>query len=275
MSGATLDRRARSTGPADDETPREPPTVLVRLDAADPSRRRRLWARRVAAWTGARHTLASRFASTSELLDVAAKREMRWIVSGLAGEAGATTTPAIDGDLGLLVRRAPGPVLIVQPWAPAPPPAAAAAVVGVDRSDESRAAAWAVARLLTPSGAGGGRARLILAHGCTQHPAELAVHTKWSRLVDVMRVERHPWMTALARELRAPGLDVDLVARPRWAPELISGLARRMDATLVGLGASSRVEGRRARVGHIHRHILLGTPCPVLIATPAARARGR
>jgi hypothetical protein len=249
-------------------------TILVRLGEPHTEERRLLWGRRVAGWTGAQRTRVSPAASipTGEVLDLAAKQEVHQVVTGFdpPGRPGEPVPPA-DSELGLLVRRCPTPVLTVPPWAGPPPSTPEVAVVGVDESSESRAAARAAARLLAASRS---RALLILAHGCATHPAELAARTRtrWSELAVRMSVERHPWLARLAHELRGPALGVDVISRLTFAPDLVAGLARRAGADLVALGASPRIEGRRARLGAFHRRVLRGTPLPLLTATPTARA---
>jgi len=231
------------------------------------------WARRLAHETGAELIETPRSSARAVVLDVASKHEVEWLVTALRWQPDAPPgTAVLDGDVAMLVRRARCPVLTVQPWVEPPRRRPRTAVVGVDGSGASRAAAQAAARLLTLVDTG--IPTLILAYGCETHPAELATASRWQDLVDAASLERNRWLRALADELRSPGLAVDVVSHLAWVPELIGGLAQRADADFAALGAAARREGSDARLGRLHQHVLRSTPCPLLTANPLADTEG-
>jgi hypothetical protein len=223
------------------------------------------WARKLAQLTDAPLVFAPPSLPVRTLLDLASKERAAWIVTEPASRtlSGDALRP-FDADYCMLLRRAPAPLLSVQPWAEPPVGAPHCAVVGVDRSPDARAAAWKAAELVAASGAPG---RLILAHGCATHPDELAATTPPSRLRQEMQLEAQPWVLHLADTLRSDALWVDVTVRPVWAPDLIGGMARREGADFTALGVSPRAEGRSCELPRIHQRVLRSTPCPLLTAT--------
>lgn len=256
------------------------PAILVtrgaasasRRSAADPALADRLlidWARQLARNVGARTVFAPPFVPARKLLDVAGKSLARWIVTAAPHEAlvGTGLRP-FHSDYGLLLRRAPAPVLSVQPWAELPPAGLRTAVVGVDPSPGARAAAHAAAELLST---GDAPSRLILAHGLSRHPAELAAATPWPRLTAAARPDANPWIFRLAQDLAAQhALRVDVALMPTWAPDLVAGLARRESADFTALGIAARCEGdpeAALRIARIHERVLRSSACPLLTAS--------
>jgi hypothetical protein len=228
------------------------------------------WARRLGELGGAPIVRAPAQLPARRLLDVVGKSGAGTVLAGLGDELRQLPVPWIDPDHVLLLRRAPAPVLSVQPWADAPERAPSCAVVGVDGSCDAEAAARTVARLLTRRGKPG---RLVLVHGCDPHPDELAAHWSWRRIRQRMRLEAHVWLSELADRLQrdAPqALSVDVCIRPTWAPDLIAGVARRENADFTALGLRKRTEAQVCLLPRIHRRVLLGSACPMWTVSHAA-----
>jgi hypothetical protein len=194
------------------------------------------------------------------VLDIANKEQVDYVVSGLGARAD-TGAPDVDEELAALMRRAPCPVWTIQPWAAESKVQLSVAVVGVDASREARAAAQAAAAVLRRSESA---PRLILVHGLTDHPAQLAAKQRWPDILAAMQIERHPWLVQLARDLAEPRLIVDAIAQPVWAPVLIGGVARCHAANFIALGSSWRSEAAKASSSRIARRIVIATPCPLL-----------
>lgn len=217
------------------------------------------WARRLAQVTNARWIPVPGVVSRRRELELAGEHAAAWLLTGLR--------PERDPDFALLLRHAPCPVLTVPAWAPPPTSVSGVAVVGLDRSEAAREAALAAAALVGMLRSPG---RLILVHGCETHPDELAATTPWPQLEARMRVEHHDWLVALADELRAQELRVEVVVRPTFAPELIGGWARRENADFTALGVAGELRSKREPPCRIATRVARSTACPMLTVTVSA-----
>jgi nucleotide-binding universal stress UspA family protein len=237
-------------------------TVLVFDSTSEAGRCAAQWAQRFARTHGASRFETPPGTPIPVALDIASKEEVDYLVSGLSSRCvGSVSVPDVDADLAALMRRAPCPLWTVAPWAAGGDPRFAVAVVGVDPSPEASAAAHAAAALL-----GGSRslARLCLVHGLDVHPDELAGAQPWSEIAAGMTLERHPWLERLAGELAAPDLVVEFAVRPVFAPELIGGVARRVDADFVALGSGWRSETVKPIASRLVRQVVRNVCCPML-----------
>jgi nucleotide-binding universal stress UspA family protein len=235
------------------------PLVVTIADGSDSARGAAQWAERFACETGAQLIETPPYASSAVVLDIASKREADFLVSGL--RCGAKTAD-VDDELAALMRRCPCPLWTIQPWASGAAIRFDIAVVGVDPSAEARAAAHCAAALLRQSDS---VRQLILVHGTPAHPSEMAAAQPWREIVDSMQLERHPWLSRLASELAEPGMLVDPIVRPVFAPELIGGLARCRGANFIALGSSWRSEGVAVQTSWLVRQVVRSTPCPTLV----------
>lgn len=203
-------------------------------------------------------------ASRRRELELASEHAAAWLLTGLGLER--------DPDFALLLRHAPCPVLTVPAWDPPPTSVSGVAVVGLDRSEPAREAAFAAASLVGMLRSPG---RLILVHGCETHPDELAATTPWPRLEARMRVERHDWLVALANELRAQELRVEVVVQPTFAPDLIGGWARRENADFTAVGVAGELRSKEEPLCRIATRVARSTACPMpTVTAPAGRSRG-
>jgi len=239
------------------------PSMLVFGDGSDSSRAAAQWARQFARTRGSKFFLETPpEASIPFVLDIAGKQEVDYLVCGLRSrDVGLLSVPDVDVDLAVLLRRAPCPVWMVQPWAADRDTDFATAVVGVDSSPEANAAAHAAAGLLSRNRA---THRLCLVHGLEIHPEELAAQKTWSDVVASMTLEQHPWLERLASELSNPRLVVDVIVAPIHAPELIGGVVRRCSADFVALGSGWLSEAAEVRASRLLRQVVRTTPCPIL-----------
>ena len=242
---------------------RETPSVLVFGDGSDAARSAAQWARRFARTRGSKFLFETPpSAAVPLVLDIANKQEVDYLVCGLRSRnVGSISVPDLDGDLAALMRRAPCPVWMVQPWAADGDTYFKAAVVGVDPSPEANAAAHAAALLLRRSD---GLGRLCLVHGLEVHPHELAAEQPWSDVVASMEPGRHPWLERLASELCDSRLVVETTVAPVFAPELIGGVARCAGADFVALGSGWLSEAAELRASRLVRQVVRATSCPIL-----------
>jgi universal stress protein family protein len=236
------------------------PSILIVDDGSDSTRSAASWAERFAREQGAQSLETPRSATSAMVLDIASKKDVGYLVSGLRCRADAPVAD-VDDELATLMRRAPCPLWTIQPWAAQSPVHFAVAVVGVDPSREARAAAHAAATVLRRSES---VPRLILAHGLAEHPSQMAATRRWPEILDSISMERHPWIEQLAMELVGPRLIVDVTTQPVWAPELIGGVARCHAAHFIALGSEWRSEAAKLRASRIVRHVVRATPCPLL-----------
>ena len=227
------------------------------------------WSRRLCGSSGAEVVFAPRLAPRRDVLDLTRKTPaLRGVVCGLRGPLRQAPRPRFDEELSVLVAGAACPVLTVQPGVEVPTSRPRVAVVGVNQSIEASRAADAAAELLRASAGGSVAPRLILAHGFDHHPADLARRTRLRTLTEGKRLDRLPWLVSLADALNRPGLDVEVVVKPTWAPDLISGLVQKTQADLAGLGVDAGTFDRdMPRLDTVHRRILRGIPCPLLTTT--------
>src|SRR5262245_53831192 len=180
-------------------------SVLVFGDGSEAARAASHWARRFARAQSAKFYLETPpDTAVPVALDIASKQDVDYLVCGLRSQrVGSACVPDVDEELAALLRRAPCPVWMIQPWAAERDIRFAVAVVGVDPSPEANAAAHAAAGLLRRSDA---VPRLCLVHGLEVHPDELAAEQPWSEIAASMAPDRHPWLERLASELADPRL---------------------------------------------------------------------
>jgi hypothetical protein len=240
--------------------------VVIVGDGSDSARRAAEWAERFARAYGMRSLATPPTATRPMVLDIASKEQAEFLVRELRGQPDAALAD-VDVEHAALVRRAPCPVWTIQPWAPECPVHFKVAVVGVDPSREARATAHAAKGILLRSAQrSGSRAlpRLLLVHGLTDHPAEIAARTRWPEILASMQIERHPWLERLAGELADEHLAVEAIVRPVWAPELIGAAARCAEADFIALGSGWQTETAEVRPPRIMRCVVRATPCPML-----------
>jgi len=241
----------------------EKPSMLVFDDGSIDASSAAEWARRFARAHGARFFFETPSSAPVPLaLDIANKQDVDYLVCApRSREVGSASVPDLDDDLGALLRRSPCPVWLIPPWAADADTSFRTAVVGVDRSPESNAAAHAAAALLRRTNS---VAKLCLVHGLDVHPDELAAEQPWSQLCAAMSLEQHAWLARLAGELGDSGLVVDAIAAPVFAPELIGGIARCCDADFIALGSGWLSEAAEARASRLVRQVLRNSTCPIL-----------
>jgi nucleotide-binding universal stress UspA family protein len=238
-------------------------SVLVFGDGSESARSASQWARRFARANGAKFFFETPPETrVPAVLDLASKQDVDYLVCGLRSRrVGSVSVPDVDAELAALMRRAPCPMWMIQPWAAERGTRFSVAVVGVDASPEANAAAHAAAALLSRSESA---PRLCLVHGLEVHPDELAASQPWSEVAAAMAPDRHPWLERMARELDVPHRVVEVVVRPVFAPELIGGIARCTGADFVALGSGWLSESAEVRASRLVRQVLRATSCPIL-----------
>jgi hypothetical protein len=238
----------------------EQTSVLIVRDASDSAHAAAQWGARFVREHGARCLESPPSAPSALVLDLASKEQVQYLISGLRCRADAPA-PDVDDELAALMRRAPCPLWTVQPWAAESKVHFSVAVVGVDSSREARAAAHAAAAMLRRSES---VPRLVLVHGLSEHPSQIAATRPWREIQAAMEIDRHPWLAQLAQELADPHLIVDAIAQPVFAPDLIGGVARCQAADFIALGSGWRSEAATACAGPIVRRVVRAIPCPLL-----------
>src|SRR5262245_59635424 len=93
-------------------------SILFVGDGSGSARAAAQWARRFVREQRARCLETPPSATTAMALDIATKEEVQYLVTGLPCRAdGAIAEVEVDGELAVLMRRAPCPLWTIQPWA--------------------------------------------------------------------------------------------------------------------------------------------------------------
>ena len=166
------------------------------------------------------------------------------------------------------VREAACPVLTVHPDEASRHRPIHRILVPTDFSDDAALALTVAGKVVGPVT---DHARVTLLH-VFRLPHEIVTPWPAPVLIQASRdieSEARQRLEEVAKPLRELGLDVDVLAREGYPPEIIDEEARRIDADLIAMGTHGRSGLKRLFLGSTAERVLPAAPCPVLTVREA------
>jgi nucleotide-binding universal stress UspA family protein len=200
--------------------------------------------------------------AVSTILDAVEGRKADLLVAGTRGLTGFKRI-LLGSTAARLVREATCPVLTVHPDEAKRHRPIHRILVPTDFSEDAKLALETAGRVLGPVT---DHARVTLLHVYrTTHE----IVTPWPApiLIEATRdieTEAQKHLEKTAAPLRQLGIDVDLLAREGYPPEVIDEEARRLSADVIAMGVHGRSGLKRLFLGSTAERVLPAAPCPVL-----------
>jgi nucleotide-binding universal stress UspA family protein len=200
--------------------------------------------------------------AVSTILDALARWKADVLVAGTRGLTGFKRI-LLGSTAARLVREAPCPVLTVHPDEAARHRPVHRILVPTDFSEDAKLALETAGRILGPVTE---HARVTLLH---VYRTTQEIVTPWPApvLIEATRdieADARKLLEETAAPLRELGIDVDVLARGGYPPEVIDEEARRIAADVIAMGTHGRSGLKRLFLGSTAERVLPAAPCPVL-----------